>query len=242
MSGEVGGRYRIVERLGAGAMGEVFLAEDLRLRRPVALKMLPPGREDDEARQRLLREARLASSLSHPNIAVIYEIDELEAPEGRRSFIAMEYVSGRTLAEHVKAQALEAADILPLVRQVAEALAEAHDRGIVHRDIKPSNVIVTEAGRVKVLDFGLAAYSPAFDADGATLTRAPEGLGGAGGLVGTVAYMSPEQALGRELDARSDIFSLGVLLHELLAGTRPFDGDNPIAVIDAILHRDPPPL
>src|SRR6266571_2684289 len=235
---EVASRYRVVERLGAGGMGEVYLAEDLRLRRQVALKVLPP-RGDEAARARLLREARVASSLSHPNIAVIYEIDDVEGPGGRTSFIAMEYVPGRTLSQFARGRSLSAAEILPLVRQIAEALAEAHDRGVVHRDVKSSNVMVTDSGRVKVLDFGLAKYTPPVAEGESTWTRRADGDGA---LVGTVAYMSPEQALGRELDARTDIFSLGVVFHELLAGELPFPGANAIEVIDAILHRDPPPL
>jgi len=235
---EVASRYRVVERLGAGGMGEVYLAEDLRLRRQVALKVLPPS-GDEAARGRLLREARVASSLSHPNIAVIYEIDDVEGPGGRTSFIAMEYVPGRTLSQFARGRSLSAAEILPLVRQIAEALAEAHDRGVIHRDVKSSNVMVTDSGRVKVLDFGLAKYTPPVAEGESTWTRRADGDGA---LVGTVAYMSPEQALGRELDARTDIFSLGVVFHELLAGELPFPGANAIEVIDAILHRDPPPL
>jgi len=235
---EVASRYRVIERLGAGGMGEVYLAEDLRLRRQVALKVLPP-RGDDAARARLLREARVASSLSHPNIAVIYEIDDVEGPGGRTSFIAMEYVAGRTLAQFARGRSLSAAEILPLVRQVAEALAEAHDRGVVHRDVKSSNVMVTESRRVKVLDFGLAQYSPRTDDTASTWSRAPQEAAAGRGLVGTVSYMSPEQALGRDLDARTDIFSLGVVFYELVTGALPFPGDNAVQVIDGILHREP---
>jgi tetratricopeptide (TPR) repeat protein/tRNA A-37 threonylcarbamoyl transferase component Bud32 len=238
---QIGSRYRVLERLGTGGMGEVFLAEDLRLQRRVALKMLSAERLADPAsRSRLMREARVASALSHPNIAVIYEIDEADSDEGRRSFIAMEYVPGRTLAEHVRTHALDAGGIVALVRQVAEALAEAHQHGVIHRDVKPSNVMVTDSGRVKVLDFGLADYRPVVDDEAATRTRGP--LDSGGGLVGTIAYMSPEQALGQDLDRRSDIFSLGVVLHELLMGAPPFAGPNAVAVIDAILHQEPPPL
>ncbi|HEY3119666.1 MAG TPA: protein kinase [Vicinamibacteria bacterium] len=237
--GETTSHYRVLQRLGSGGMGEVYLAEDLRLHRQVALKMLRAG-GDDEARHRLLREARTASALNHPNIAVIYEIDELEGDEGRRSFIAMEYVPGQTLAAYSRAHPLEVPEAVALVRQVAEALAEAHDRGVVHRDVKSSNIMVTESGRVKVLDFGLAQYSPRTGDDASTWSRdSKAGVGG--GLAGTVAYMSPEQALGRELDARTDIFSLGVVFYELLTGEMPFAGPNAVAVIDSILHRDPAP-
>jgi tetratricopeptide (TPR) repeat protein/predicted Ser/Thr protein kinase len=217
-------------------MGDVYLAEDLRLHRQVALKMLRGG--DDEARHRLLREARVASALNHPNIAVIYEIDEMEGEDGRRSFIAMEYVAGQTLSEFARAHPLDVPEAAALVRQVAEALAEAHDRGIVHRDVKSSNVMVTESGRVKVLDFGLAQYSPRTDDTAVTWSRAAHEVGGRG-LIGTVAYMSPEQTLGRELDPRTDIFSLGVVFYELVTGALPFRGDNAVQVIDAILNRDP---
>src|SRR4051812_3065033 len=218
-------------------MGDVYLAEDLRLHRQVALKMLRGG--DDEARHRLLREARVASALNHPNIAVIYEIDEMEGEDGRRSFIAMEYVAGQTLSEFARAHPLDVPEAVALVRQVAEALAEAHDRGIVHRDVKSSNVMVTENGRVKVLDFGLAQYSPLSDDTANTWSRLSPGVEGRG-LAGTVSYMSPEQATGRDLDARTDIFSLGVVFYELLTGTLPFTGENAVKVIDAILNREPP--
>src|SRR5712691_2102029 len=176
-------------------MGEVFLAEDLRLRRRVALKMIRPERRgDEEARQRLLREAQVASALNHPNIAVIYEIDELEREDGRRGFIAMEYVAGPTLAELGGRGDLPLAEVLTIVGQVGEALAEAHDHGVVHRDVKPTNVLITEGRRVKIVDFGVAQFCPVPAPDDATLSRYPGQLT-SGLLVGTVAYMSPEQAL-----------------------------------------------
>ena len=241
--GETASHYRILEKLGAGGMGEVFLAEDLRLRRRVALKMIRPERRgDEEARQRLLREAQVASALNHPNIAVIYEIDELEREDGRRGFIAMEYVAGPTLAELGGRGDLPLADVLAIVGQVGEALAEAHDHGVVHRDVKPTNVLITESRRVKIVDFGVAQFCPAPAPDDSTLSRYPGQPLSAGLLVGTVAYMSPEQALGKEVDARTDIFSLGVVLYELLAGRQPFTGRNVVETIDAILHRDAPPL
>ena len=238
IASETASHYRILQRLGGGGMGEVYLAEDLRLHRQVALKMLRGG-GDEGARNRLLREARVASALNHPNIAVIYEIDEMDAEDGRRSFIAMEYVPGQTLSQFVRAHALDVPEAVALVRQVAEALAAAHDRGVVHRDVKSSNVMVTEIRRVKVLDFGLAQYSPRTDDTTSTWSRAPQEAAGRG-LIGTVAYMSPEQALGRDLDARTDIFSLGVVFYELVTGALPFPGDNAVQVIDGILHREAP--
>ncbi len=241
--GEVFGRYRIDARLGAGGMGEVWRAEDMRLRRPVALKVLH-GAPTAEESARLLREARLASQLSHPNIAVIYEIDEIER-EGRMvPFIAMEYVEGRTLAERIAEGPLAAAEALDVASQVASALEAAHARGVVHRDVKPGNVIVDAAGRVKVLDFGLAAWRAPRGFSGETWSAGPAGPTQSipGAVVGTIAYMSPEQARGVDVDARTDVFSLGVLLWETLAGRRPFEGLNAVEILDRVLHADPPPL
>ena len=224
-------------------MGEVFLAEDIRLHRRVALKMLrPESVGDEEARARLLREARAASALNHPNIAVIYEIDEMERSDGKVRFIAMEYVAGKTLAEASLRDDLSLDAILDWVIQVADALGEAHAHGIVHRDVKPSNLIVTSSGRVKVLDFGLAkrALMPG-DGD-STWSRDPTPRSAAGALVGTLAYMAPEQALGEEIDLRADVFSLGAVCYELLAGRPPFSGRNAVQVLDALLRQDPPPL
>ncbi len=241
MIGQTISHYRIQERLGQGGMGEVFLAEDLRLHRSVALKLLRqrPGCEEDE-RALILREARAASALNHPNIAVIYDVEETDTPEGRLYLLSMEYVRGKTLADLVADASLSFEDILDIVAQAADALSEAHARGVVHRDIKPSNLMVAQ-GRVKVLDFGLAQMQPRVRADDLTWSRdathAPEGA-----FAGTPHYMSPEQALSRPLDARSDIFSLGVVLYELLAGKRPFEGDTFIRIADAVIHKDPPPL
>jgi serine/threonine protein kinase/tetratricopeptide (TPR) repeat protein len=243
MLGETIAHYRLTDRLGAGAMGEVYLAEDIRLHRPVALKMLPAsGGEDQAAAARLVREARVASSLSHPNIAVIYEIGEVEREGRRHGFIAMEYVAGRTLAELSSDRRLQPEEVLGIARQVTDALAEAHEKGVVHRDIKPGNVMMTDRGLVKVLDFGLAKYAPALGEETATWSDAHRLLEQPGAVMGTLAYMSPEQARGGTVDERSDVYSLGVLLYELLEGRRPFGGSNAVEVLDAILREPPPPL
>ncbi len=240
MPPETVAHYRLRERLGSGAMGEVWLAEDTRLHRSVALKMLlRKDASDAEAAARLLREARVASSLSHPNVAVVYDVGEAEH-EGRPAcYIAMEYVKGRTLSQMLEAGRMEAAAILPIARQVAEALADAHEHGVVHRDVKPGNVMVNERGLVKVLDFGLARFAPPAGEDSATWSGNHGALEGA--IVGTLAYMSPEQVRGQAVDARSDVFSLGVLLYELLAGRRPFEGRNAVELVEAILTKSPPP-
>ncbi len=242
MLGETVGHYRVTDRLGAGAMGEVYLAEDTRLHRPVALKMLPVDAGGDEAAAaRLVREARVASALTHPNIAVIYEIGEVEREGRRHGFIAMEYVPGRSLAQIASERRLEVGEILEIARQVADALVEAHERGVVHRDVKPANVMLTDRGLVKVLDFGLAKYAPA-GSETATWSGAHRLLEQPGAVMGTLAYMSPEQARGGVVDERSDVFSLGVLLYELLEGRCPFSGSNAVELLDAILREPPPPL
>jgi serine/threonine-protein kinase len=233
--------YGLKQRLGRGAMGEVWLAEDTRLHRAVALKMLPAGAASAEASARLLREARVASTLNHPNVAVVYDVGEAEVDGETTRYIAMELVRGRTLTELLADGPLPPQAVLDLARQVAAALAEAHARGIVHRDVKPGNVMLGDDGRVKVLDFGLARFAPPAGEQSATWSGGHDALAGAG-LAGTLAYMSPEQLRGGSLDGRSDAFSLGVLLHELLSGARPFQGDNAIALVDAILHGSPAPL
>jgi serine/threonine-protein kinase len=238
--GETLSHYRVTELLGSGAMGDVYRAEDLRLRRPVALKLVHAAADARDASRRLLEEARAASALNHPNIAVVYEVDEVERGDARVGFIAMEYVAGSTLAQlAAREPPLDA--ILDAVCQAADALADAHAHGIVHRDIKPANVMVTETGLVKVLDFGLARWSPpAVDVNAST--READPFGSAALVAGTLPYMSPEQATGRALDGRSDMFSLGVVLYELLAGRRPFAGENAVQVLAAILRQETPPL
>ncbi len=246
MIGETISHYKILERLGAGGMGEVYKAEDLRLHRPVALKMMfsEEGQNEQTAnlRARFLREARAASSLNHPNIATIYEIDEIVRGGSRCSFIVMEYVPGRSLKEIEHDFTLP--DILTVVSQIADALSEAHQRGVVHRDIKPSNIIIADHNRVKILDFGVAKYNPIAgeDTDTASLYQTDLMKTSPGTVIGTFAYMSPEQALGQEVDGRSDIFSLGVVFYELIADRAPFTGSSMLAVVDAILHADPLPV
>jgi len=237
MIGTTISHYRIIERLGQGGMGEVYLAEDVRLHRQVALKLLRQ-QADGDSEARLFNEARAASALNHPNIAVIYDVEVCDLPEGRVYLLAMEYVPGRTLADLIASSALSFDEILDIGAQAADGLADAHERGVVHRDIKPTNLMVAQ-GRVKILDFGLARLHPVVAPDAPTWTRDDEHPAG---FSGTLYYMSPEQALGQPLDARSDVFSLGVVFYEMLAGRRPFDGNNLVQVADSILHRDPPPL
>jgi len=225
--------YRVDERLGAGGMGEVYRGEDTRLGRPVALKFLPPSlKSDPESRARLLNEARAASMLRSPNIAVTYDIGE----ESGTDFIVMEYVDGELLSSRVAGGPIPVREVIEIGIQVADALDEAHARGIIHRDIKSANLMRTERGLVKVLDFGLAKFisNGAGDVTQAQMTMA-------GIVVGTVSYMAPEQALGRPIDHRVDLFSLGVVLFELLTGRVPFEGTAPTEIIDRILHETPVP-
>jgi len=214
MSGETLGSYRLIDRLGAGGMGEVWRAEDTKLLRPVAIKILSERiANDPEWKARFLREARTIAQMNHPNIATIYSIEQ----EADKLFIAMELVKGESLSTVLARGALKPVEAVHIVKQVAAALAEAHDKGVVHRDVKPDNIIVGKRS-VKVLDFGIAKQLVSSSAT-PTLTQA-------GLIVGTPFYMSPEQALGRPVDARSDLFSLGVVLYEALAGKRPFEGES----------------
>ncbi|MEO6222835.1 MAG: SUMF1/EgtB/PvdO family nonheme iron enzyme [Vicinamibacterales bacterium] len=229
------GRYEIRSKIGAGGMAEVYLAEDTDLGRRVAIKLLPPDTSaDDHARKRLLREARAAATLDHPHICSVYEVGEAE---GHR-FIAMQYLEGESLDLRLKRASLDVKEAITIAAEVADALAEAHSRGIIHRDIKPSNVVVTPRGRAVVLDFGLAKIVD--DPDAAqTLVETQSQLSGPGAVLGTVPYMSPEQVRGEAVDGRSDLFSLGVMLYEMLSGQRPFSDTSSAAIASAILTREP---
>jgi tetratricopeptide (TPR) repeat protein len=228
--------YRIGERLGAGGMGEVYRAEDVRLGRTVALKFLPAGlKADPESRARLLNEARAASLLRSPNIAVTYDIGESSGSD----FIVMEYVEGELLSSRVSRGPLPMREVIEIGLQVTDALDEAHGRGIVHRDVKSANLMRTDRGLVKVLDFGLAKFVTVAGSEATHVTQPQVTV--AGTVVGTVSYMAPEQALGRSVDHRTDLFALGVVLFELTTARTPFVGVSPTEIIDRILHEIPPP-
>ena len=228
MIGETVSHYRIISEIGAGGMGVVYKAEDLRLGRFVALKFLPPQlMRDDDARRRLFAEARAASTLDHANVCTIYDVEEL--PDGR-AFIAMAFCDGETLKTRLDRGPFAANDAARIALQVAHGLARAHQAGIAHRDVKPANIMITSDGEAKLLDFGIAKF-----AGGGDLTRT-------GTTVGTIAYMAPEHVRGGVGDARSDVWALGVVLYEMLAGRRPFTGADDYELLQAIVEKPVPAL
>ena len=224
MIGKTISHFKVLEKIGEGGMGVVYKAEDVKLNRTVALKIPPLSViQDKDKKARFFREAQTCAALDHPNITRIFEVDEFEGQD----FICMEFVDGNTLTKTLKEGPLEIKDVVEIAIQVCSALSQAHVKNIIHRDIKPDNIMMTEGGEIKVMDFGIAKFM-----DTVTLTKEGE-------ILGTVAYMSPQQAVGDEIDFRSDIFSLGAVLYELLTGKLPFTGEQPIAIVYSLLNEEP---
>ena len=237
--GQTLGHYRILRQLGAGGMGEVYEAEDAKLSRRVALKILPAETaRDPRRRDRFEREAKAVAALNHPNIVTIYSVEE----SGGTDFITMELVDGQTLRQILPRGGLPLVRLLNLAIPLTEAVAAAHQQGITHRDLKPENIVVTRDGKIKVLDFGLAKRDEGVEEAGAASRLPTVVLTEEGRIVGTVAYMSPEQGDGKRVDPRSDVFSLGIILYEMSTGERPFKGGSTVSLLSSILKDNPPPV